>query len=469
MRTYTQTRGVTVILVLVFMGVFGLIVSTVASYVFTQATIGRAKLAREEALQIAEAGIEYYKWFLAHNPQDLQNGTGLPGPYEYIVNDPEGGEVGTAEIAVEGNIACGDIQSVDITSEGRSSSNPQFKRTLFARYAKPSVAEYAYIINSNVWAGADRNIVGPYHSNGGIRMDGTNNSIVTSAVESWTCTSSFGCSPNQSVSGVWGAGSGSALWQYPVPQFDFDGLGVDLNALREKAQLYGIFLEAFSGQSDRKGYHLILRSNRTVDVYRVNNTNWLWGYNTGYGYEYSSSFNYRREYNNITNQSFVGNYSIPEECPVIFSEEKLWIEGVVSGKVTVAAADVSSSYDTDVLIHNNIDYTALDGSDGLTVIAEDYLLISNNSPQNMTMRGIFIAQNGSFGRNYYEGNTRSTLTIHGSIVSQGRVGTKWTCGGSFCSGYENRVNAYDRLLAFDPPPFTPPASPDEKFILWREE
>ncbi|PJE74146.1 MAG: hypothetical protein COV01_02570, partial [Candidatus Taylorbacteria bacterium CG10_big_fil_rev_8_21_14_0_10_41_48] len=296
MEKQKTTRGVTVILVLVFMGVFGLVVSTVASYVFTQATIGRAKLAREEALQIAEAGIEYYKWFLAHNPTDLQNGTGLPGPYEYIVEDPEGGEVGVASIDVSGNIACGDIQSVDIRSEGSSNSNTQFKRTLFARYAKPSVAEYSYIINSNVWAGSDRDIVGPYHSNGGIRMDGTNNSTVTSAVGTWTCTSSFGCSPDQSVEGVWGGGSGSALWKYPVPQFNFGGLSVDLNDLKTKAQLYGIFLDSFSGQSDRKGYHLILLSNGTVDVYRVNNTNWLWGYNTGYGYEYSSSFNYRREY-----------------------------------------------------------------------------------------------------------------------------------------------------------------------------
>ena len=469
MKRKTYNKGVTVLLVLVFMGIFGLIVSTVASYVFTQANIGRAKLAREEALQIAEAGLEYYKWFLAHNPDDLQNGTGGPGPYEYVVDDPEGGEVGTASITVEGNIACGDIQSVDITSEGTSNANPQFKRTLFARYAKPSVAEYAYIINSNVWAGDDRDIVGPYHSNGGIRMDGTNNSLVTSAVSSWTCTSSFGCSPDQSVDGVWGAGSGSALWQYPVPQFDFGGISVDLSDLRSKAQLYGVFLDDFSGQSDARGYHLILQSNGTVDVYRVNGTNWLWGYNSSYGYEYSSYFNYRREYNNITSESFVGNYDIPEECPIVFSEEKLWIEGDVSGKVVVAAADTSSSYDTDIIVHDNIEYTTLDGSDGLTVIAEDYLLISNNSPDDMTMHGIFIAQNGSFGRNYYEGNYRDTLTIHGSIVSQGRVGTKWDCSGVYCSGYDDRVSTYDRLLAFDPPPFTPPSAPDEKFILWREE
>jgi len=244
---------------------------------------------------------------------------------------------------------------------------------------------------------------------------------------------------------------------------------VDLNSLKTKAQASGVFFSSFSGESDRKGYHFVFQSNGTVDAYKVNSTGWLWGYNSSYGYEYSSSYNYRREYNNITDESFLGNYIIPSDCPVIFSEEKVWLEGTVNGKVIVASADTSGSYDTDIIIHDNIDYTTLDGSDGLTVVAEDYLLISNNSPQNMTMRGIFIAQNGSFGRNYYSNNTRNSLTIHGSIVSQGRVGTKWSCGGSYCSGYSTRINSYDRLLAFDPPPFTPSASPDEKFILWREE
>jgi hypothetical protein len=469
MKKKAYKRGVTVVLVLVFMGIFGLIVSTVASYVFTQATVGRAKVAREEAVQIAEAGLEYYKWFLAHNPADLQNGTGAPGPYDYVVNDPEGGQIGTASISVSGNISCGAVQSVDITSIGSSDKDVQFKRTLFGRFAKPSVAEYAYIINSNVWAGSDRNIVGPYHSNGGIRMDGTNNSTVTSAVDDWLCTSSFGCSPNETVSGVWGAGSGSALWNYPVPQFNFAGLVVDLDDLKSKAQSDGIFLASFSGQSDRRGYHLILQPDNSVNVYQVNGTNWLWGYNSSYGYEYSSSFNWRREYNNITSESFVGNYVVPSNCPVIFSEEKIWLEGTVGGKITIAVADTLSSYDTDVIIHDDINYSTLDGSVGLTVLGEDYILISNNSPQDMIMRGIFVAQNGSFGRNYYSNNFRNSLNIHGSIVSQGRVGTKWTCSGSYCSGYNTRVNSYDRLLATDPPPFTPPAEPDEQFVLWRED
>jgi len=95
----------------------------------------------------------------------------------------------------------------------------------------------------------------------------------------------------------------------------------------------------------------------------------------------------------------------------------------------------------------------------------------------MSLRGIFIAQNGHFGRNYYtygypsyghSNAKRNTLNINGTIVSNGRVGTKWTCGGSYCSGYASRVNSYDRKLATDPPPLTPFVSNEYKFIEWRE-
>jgi hypothetical protein len=65
--------------------------------------------------------------------------------------------------------------------------------------------------------------------------------------------------------------------------------------------------------------------------------------------------------------------------------------------------------------------------------------------------------------------TRSSLTVNGTIVSNGREGTKWTSGGTWVSGYGNRMNSYDRALAEDPPPFTPNTSSDYRFVEWREE
>src|SRR3989344_9411067 len=160
-------RGVTTMLVVAFMGIFLLILGTITSYTFEQAKYGRALYGREQALAIAEAGLEYYRWFLAHNPNDLTNGTGLPGPYTYTVDDPEGGTLGVASLTVAGNSSCNVIQSIDITSRGTSDTNSAFSRTLFGRYMRRSVAAYSYLLNSNVHAGSDRVITGPYHSNGG--------------------------------------------------------------------------------------------------------------------------------------------------------------------------------------------------------------------------------------------------------------------------------------------------------------
>jgi lipoprotein-anchoring transpeptidase ErfK/SrfK len=61
--------------------------------------------------------------------------------------------------------------------------------------------------------------------------------------------------------------------------------------------------------------------------------------------------------------------------------------------------------------------------------------------------------------------TRSTLNTNGTVVSNGRVGTKWTSGGTFVSGYSQRNDTYDRTLAQNPPPFTPTTSDDFKINI----
>ena len=474
--TATASHGITTLLVLAFMGIFLMILGTITSYAFEESKYGRALYGREQSLSIAEAGLEYYKWFLAHYPGDLQNGTGLPGPYSYSVSDPEGGVVGAASISVSGTTQCNVVQWVDITSKGVSNLNPDFPRTLFVRYMRPSVATYSYLLNSNVWAGADRVITGPYFSNGGIRMDGTNNSDVGSAVSTWSCTGSFGCSPTQTVNGVWGAGSGIALWKYPVASVDFAGIAASLANLKTYAQNNGgLYFAPATGTVSNRGYHLIFKSNGTVDVYRVTGTTGITGSPDG------STF--LTEYNIIASETFLGNYNVPPSCSLIFVDDRAWIEGVVKGKITVVAATPSDTGTApDVIIPNSITYATQDGTTGLTLLAEQNILIPLNSPDTMEIHGIFISQSGYFGRNYYAnagGNAvppawipyvlRTKLTTAGTVVSNGRTGTKWTCGGTFCSGYGTRVDSYDQLQATNPPPFTSSASTDYGFVLWREQ
>jgi len=473
-KNYTNKKGMIVVMVLVFASVFVTIMIGLSGFIFVQSKASISKENREKALQIAEAGLDYYKWFLAHNPGDLEDGTGAPGPYVHSYFDPEGGAIGEFSLEVDGNLNCGSVTSIDITSTGTSESDSLISRKVFGKYSRPSVAEYAYIINTNVWAGGDRTISGRYHSNGGIRMDGANESLVTSAVEDWLCTYSFGCSPDSTEDGIFGGSPNSHLWEFPAEQVDFVGIVQDFVNMKTQAQDSGLYFGSVGGESNQRGYHVILQSDGTADVYTVTRTQYHWGLRID-----DMGAGWQRDYHTIDRESFLGNYAIPSDCSLLFFEDKVWLEGQVSGKVTVAAADVSQpNYDPDVIINDNIIYTTSDGTDGLTVLAENSILVPLYAPNDLEIRGALIAQKGYFGRNLYgcwyaPYDKRNSLTMNGTIVSNERVGTKWgytswpSCINQW-SGFNTRVNSYDRKLATDPPPLTPFVDDEYSFIEWRE-
>lgn len=465
-----NTKGFLLVLVLVFGAVFFVMITAYMGYVITQSQVARHKYIKEQALQISEAGLDYYKWFLAHYPGNVTNGTTTPGPYIHQYVDPEGGVIGEFSLAISSSTSCGEVNAVDITSTGYTYEKPNVKRIVYGRYARPTVAEYAYIINSNVWAGSDRVIVGPYHSNGGIRMDGTNNSTVTSGQSTWKCDSSFGCSPTKnSADGVLGSGPNSSLWTFPSVPINFTGLTVDLSLMQTKAQSGG---GLYIGPSGAYGYRIVFKVNGTIDVYRVTNTTSYWGYTTEDGW--------KTERNVISASTFKGNYTVPTGCSIVFVEDKVWLEGVVKGRVTIAAADVDTTGANPSIILNN-DITYANATSGILAIAEEDVLIGLDVNDDMVINGIFVAQNGRFGRNHYvQSGThglpnsldvnykRNSLTVNGTIISNGREGTKWTSGGVYVSGFNTRYNSYDRALVTNPPPLTPKVSDTYRFIEWRE-
>jgi len=462
----TKQQGYITMLVLVFSGIFFVIITSLSGFIFVQNKVLLAKENREKAFNIAEAGLDYYKWFLAHFPSDLQDGTGTVGPYVHTYSDPEGGTIGTFSLEVTGNTQCGVVTSIDIASTGEAVNDTSFSRVLFGKYARPSVAEYSFILNVPDWK-ADQIILGRYHSNGGVRMDATNDSLVSSSVSSWTCTTSYGCDPDSTEEGVFGAGV-SALWQYPVPQVDFSGIASDLVSMKDLAQNSGgIYLP----DSGAQGYHIYLQSDGTFDVYRVDST--------GDGdYSYSWQWGWEYEYYNILSETFLQTYTPASDCGLVFVEDMLWLEGTVNGKITIVSADlVNANIETDVLLMNNIEYSTLDGSDGITVIAEEDVLLPLQVPNDMTIRGIFIAQTGHFGRNYYHAAVgynpthayKNSITVNGTIVSNGRSSTRYDCSNVYCSGFNTRSNSYDQTQAKDPPPLTPYTSTDFRFVEWREQ
>jgi len=477
-------HGFVSLLAIVFGGIFFMVLSALSGYVLAQNRLEDATRIKAKAFSIAEAGLEYYRWRLSHFPTDLTNGTGGPGPYLIDIPDPEGGSMGTASLAIAANVSCGQTTSVDIVSTGRASENSLLPQTVATRYARRSVAAYSYIVNNSVWAGPDRIINGPYHSNGGIRMDGASNAPVTSSLSSWTCTWSFGCSPNTTVPGVFGAGSIQNLWNYPMPQVDFAGIAANFSALKSTAQSSGIYLPRYSSGNSgssayHKGYHLIFNANGTVTVKRVTSIDSIDAYPL-------VAADGDTDYSLINNETSYATYALPSDCSLLFVEDNTWVEGVIPAKVTLVVANVTDSgVAPDAFLKNDIAYTATDGSAGLTLIAERNILITPDAPQNLNLRGVFVAQGGAFGRNLFwrldnHGNylgcnssyePRGTLTLVGTTVSNKRTGTQWKdgCDDGENAGYLTRIDSFDRTLANDPPPFTPAISTDYSFVDWRQQ
>jgi hypothetical protein len=471
-------RGFLMLMALVFGSIFFTLLAALSSFSITQNHVQIAATGKAKGLALAEAGLEYYRWHLAHFPSDLQNGTGKPGPYVLTQTDPEGGTIGTVTLDITGNQSCGQVTSIDITATGKPADGSDSSRTVIARYAQPTVAQYSYILNDSVWAGSDRIINGPYHSNGGIRMDGTANAPVTSSLSSWTCTEDFGCTQSggwfgsyPTEPGVFGSGPNADLWKYPTPQVDFNGIAADFSALKSKAQTAGLYFSRYSSGSPNgsaywKGYHLTFNSNGTVTVKRVTSVRSI-------SVQPINPADSSTDHTLIRNETMLGTYTIPSDCGLIYVEDNAWIDGTLSKKVTVVAANVvNSGVSPNIMLPDDLTYTG--STAGLTAIAQNDVLVTGDSPEDMSLDGIFIAQGGAFGRNYYgcpsSYEPRGTLTIHGSTVSNKRTGTKWENG---CwngdAGYQTRIDAFDRTLATDPPPFTPLISTDFQFVDWREK
>lgn len=460
----------------IFLAVFG----AMSSFVLVQNRSATENTGKSEGLAIAEAGLEYYKWHLAHFPSDLQNGTGQPGPYTVTYTDPETGTAaGSYKLSIVGNTSCNQTTSIDITSKGVPADGSG-SATLVARYAKPTVAQYAYILNDSVWAGADRVIYGPYHSNGGIRMDATTNSSVTSSLSSWSCTSSFGCSPTQTEPGVFGTGANPNLWNYPTPQVDFNSISANFSTLKSIAQSSGMYFprvsSGTSGLQANRGYHLVFNSDGTVTITEVRSEKNV----PSIPIDNPSQSTLQDDYSLKVGEATNGTTVISPTCGLIFVEDNVWIEGQIPNQVTVVAANVTTPGVTpNVYLPGNITYTNTSGISGLTVISQNDILITPDSPQNMTLNGVFIAQGGAFGRNLYDCNEspyniEGTLTIHGTTVSNKRTGTKWTysgfgCGNNQISGYTTRTDSFDRQLSTNPPPFTPAISTQYEFVDWRQQ
>lgn len=413
---------------------------------------------KEEALQIAEAGINYYRWHLAHFPDDYQDGTGAAGPYVHSYQDYDTQTaIGQYSLAITPPTVGSTI--VKIQSTGSTSDNPAIKRTITVRYGVPSLAQYAFLSNDVIWIGNTESVGGQLQSNNGVRFDGAGNAPIQSAKSTYICPASQGSPCPALENGIWGNASQSAknFWQYPVPAVDFSAFTSNVAALKSSAQTSGIYLSP----SNKNGYSLVFNSDGTVTVYKVTRLN---RNPTGYDV-YNIAHNEGTDYKSRTLQ-----FTVPVPANgVIFVEDNTWVEGVVNGRVTVVAAELPYSANSapTIYIPNNITYLSKDGADVLGLISQKDVVVTYNAPDDLEVDAAMIAQNGSCQFFYYYGNIKNSITIYGAIITFGQWTWSWINDyNNVVSGYPNTYNNYDGNLLYGPPPGFPLSTSGYQLLSW---
>lgn len=474
-KAYNQ--GQILIQALVFGAIAAFFISGLVSWFVISYKASRQTLNREQAIQIAEAGIDYYRWHLAHAPQDYQDGTGGPGPYIHDFRDKDGNIIGQFIL----NITPPPLGSslVTIESTGRVSADTNISRGITVRLAKPSIAKYAVAANDVMRFGEGTEVFGPIHSNQGIRFDGLAHNIISSAVANYDDPDHSGANefgihthvfptdplPPASVpsrSDVFEAGR-----EFPVPAVDFTGITADLAQMKSDAQANGFYRPS----AGALGYHIVLGTDDTFDLYRVTNlvnppsgcTNSL--NQSGWGTW------------SIQNQQLIGNFPFPANG-IIFLEDDIFVEGQINtARLTIVAAFFPDNppFRKNIIVNNDLLYTNYDGQDTIGLIAQGSIHIGMVSEDDLRIDAALIAQNGRVGRYYYRPpswgsqrcspyHIRQTITSYGMIATNQRYGFAYTDG----NGYQTRNLIYDANLLYGPPPSFPLTSDQYITISWEE-
>ncbi len=464
-----ETGSILIFTVIVIF-IFSLVMIGLLGFANMELRTTRGSVNREQAFQIAEAGVNYYEWHLAQFPSDFWDGNAstTPGPYVHAYVDSDtGSTVGQFSLTITPPSVGSTV--VKIQSAGFSLADALDTRTVTALYGMPSLAQYAFLTNSDAWIGSGESVSGPFFSNGGIRFDGAGNAPIMSAKQTYICQWYDGCGPQNGSGlpepGIWGTAPQSTqnFWQFPVPNVDFSALTANLSTMKAAAQNGGLYLPP----SNKQGYSLVFQSNGTINVYKV--TSLLAGEPSGQdvnGVIHNNSL----DYNNRT--LLYGNLPIPGNG-VIYVEDNTWVEGMVNGRVMLAAAKLPYNFNSapELMIPNNICYTACgsgrDNTSSLGLIGQQDILVTYKSPNNLEIDAALIAQNGSAERYYWAGNILNSITIFGAVGSYGTWTWSWVdSNNNITSGYANTNTIYDSSLLYSPPPSFPLSSSGYQQISW---
>ncbi len=497
-----------------------IILSAATQLVVSNISLVGNNVSSQQALNVAEAGVNYYLWHLSHNPTDYKDGKTTPatpdpelgyGPYVHDYKDSSGKKIGTYTLWIKPDSDSSTV--VTVRSIGKIDQTG-FMRTVQAQIGAPSFASYALAADVPIWFGNTEAAHGPIHSNVGIRMDGPSNSMVSSANATYVPPSSLGGNGSTSRPGVWCDTSITSPvncntrpktdWVYPVPSIDFNQITSSLCTLKKQAFAAQAATASIANQSNActqapttrtasylpqrasayniaRGYLVQLNPDGTYDLFNVNGEDDRLT-------PYTSA---------LTLASVAAGIPVPSNG-VIFAEDNVWVRSnpTFDGRVTIGAGRLaSSSVNAQIVIADDLVYSAKDGSDAIGLIAEQNVTIAPYAPPatgafNFEVNAAMIAQKGSVGYPVYYKTATSRCTRGWSAANQtftfyGSISTRqtWTwlwlvgnnCGDSayassynrYISGILNNTTEYDYNLKYSPPPSYPVTS-TYNILSWRE-
>jgi len=430
-----KNQGYILATVLVFSAALIITASTVTYVLLNQKMFVRKNKEKISNLQIAEAGINYYLWHLAHDPEDYTDGTGESGPYVHTYKNAAGEEVGTFSLEIT---PPGEYESyVTVESTGKLSNSSETK-TIEAMLGIPSFSSFAWLINQRSRFGSNAETFGRVHCNDEIEFNGLAHKLVSSSDE---------------YPGVWGSGTFEEGVSFPVPAIDFQQISADLSDLKEKAIENGHYIDTLAGTNTRRnGYHIHLHPGG-FDLYQVNSESRTEG---------------------ILDEIFIGAYNAPENG-IIFVEDDIWIEGTYDSRLTVAAAYFPDNPGTrpNITIIDNLLYSDKDGSVSIGLVAQGHIWEAYYCPENLEIDAAVLAQYGCFGYDfarYWYGVSKTKLTTYSSITSYLST-ANWNpvCAQRWGdAGFLERDYNYDPHLFFSPPPSFPTTG-KYTILSWKEK
>jgi hypothetical protein len=494
---HDNQHGSMLILTIVATGLFLVMVLGAVSLALLQQKLNIHKIARAQALHVAEAGVNYYRWLLYHEHEEFcNNETCKPGPNygpygPYAYTDSAGGTItGYYNLYITPPALNGSTV-VKIISEGWTAEYPNVKRRIEVRCGIPSWTTYATLVNisyedgNSIFSyGSDSEVFGPVHANSTcISNDGIAHHLMTSS-RTYCPNNEWGVytgsdpsyptpiPPPEKPNFLGGRDYGP---QIPIVSFDVGVGGEYLNRIFDKStssdgllidprssansHSYVPYRGCITGNCD-EGFHITFKANNKFDVRMVSAR-------TGTG-------NY-----SIQTQSAATEFTVPNNG-VIFVMNNVWVDGQMnyaSGTRAsifafkdpinntppgdcVAPPDINmDDVDmADIIVNDNLRYQYYDGRDALGLVAQRHVTFADTCANDLRVDAALLARWGK--RFAPDFSNKYRAWIYGQTASN--------CKPSMSDGFNNRVYEYDYNLTFAPPPHYP-SSGQYTFISWKEE